>query len=317
MIETQRARDLDVRALTEQLLEPIAAAVQTPIGADQVSLLEAAKGVADDVAKLLVRDRAGRPRAVVLCASPVAPELVRRGIERARLARAALGDDLGSVILEPLGEGRIDGLSYAILPYCNPVRRGRLWGRWSRARLAGPLLDWWRRCARRTARPVAPEDVGDRFVRPLAEIAELEPLPADLRDDATRAIDRIERGVWSPHQQLMHGDLWLGNVLLRPAARSRRRRDRLVVIDWPGSLLDGYGLFDLLRLSTSLKLTPARLRHEVALHTEILGCGPDDARSHLLAALGHVALDLEHFPIDRFVAMSSATDRELTRCELG
>ncbi len=76
--------------------------------------------------KLRIRDRQGRTVGVALCSSPGWPDMVARGTDRARRARGVLGDELGVVVLEPRLEGRLDGRSYAVLPYCEPLGTGRL-----------------------------------------------------------------------------------------------------------------------------------------------------------------------------------------------
>ena len=131
-----------------ELMEPLAAALDGVARLGRIEALGPEKPVADDPAKLVVCDSRGRPAAVVLCASPVAPDLVARGMERARDAKRALGPELGSVILDPLGEGRLDGLSYTILPYREPLSNAWLTGRLQSRRLRPRVFSWLRHATR-------------------------------------------------------------------------------------------------------------------------------------------------------------------------
>jgi len=146
-----------------------------------------------------------------------------------------------------------------------------------------------------------------RFVEPLRRMASLDKLDGSARDAARWAIGRVESGAWVPKQVLMHGDLWKGNILFRPSKSSiddREWSDRFVVIDWAGSEIHGYALFDLVRFAESIALSVSNLRTEVARHCQLLGCDLGDAKSYLLAALGHIYINLEHFPLPSFISMS-------------
>jgi len=44
----------------------------------------------------------------------------------------------------------------------------------------------------------------------------------------------------------------------------------------------------------------------VATHCQLLRCGPEDAVSHLMAALGYISTHLEHFPLDEFSRMADS-----------
>ena len=88
--------------------------------------------------------------------------------------------------------------------------------------------------------------------------------------------------------------------------KKQQWRDRFVVIDWPGSELRGYAIFDLIRMSQSMRLNTRSLRREIASHCQLLNCGMADSLSYLLAALGHIAMNLEHFPVDAYARMADA-----------
>jgi hypothetical protein len=113
----------------------------------------------------------------------------------------------------------------------------------------------------------------------------------------------------------MHGDLWIGNVLLRDATSGLKGAwsDRFVIIDWPGSMLRGHAIFDLTRLTQSISTGERALASELIRHCQALQCDPEDAVGYLLAALGHLEMNLEQFPFDRFMGMATACYHQLER----
>lgn len=277
-----------------------------------VTLVCAPKAVDDDTAKFLIRDRAGRPAAVLLGSPPKYPGVVERNIGRSLAAAAALGPELGAVVLEPLARGDASGRSYAILPYNSPASPHRLVRRLQKAALTPPLYSWLRRATAKTrSGPIAhgadPELVG--WLEHLAGLSEME---ASVRRAAERALARMSSGAWKPCRVLVHGDFWMGNVLIKPvSAAGWRPADRLTIIDWGGMRLDGAGIFDLLQLLRSLGAGVRRTRREVLAHCEILDCDPADAHSYLALAMGALGLSLENFPMSRFVEVAGNHFRKL------
>src|SRR4051812_19940198 len=81
--------------------------------------------VADSPTRSLVIDARGKPCAVLFVSSSVDADYIEHSLRNARAAKQMLGEELGSVILEPLAEGRFRGLSFALWPWhrrLSPVR---------------------------------------------------------------------------------------------------------------------------------------------------------------------------------------------------
>jgi hypothetical protein len=269
----------------------------------------------DAAALFAVRAGRGvRPAAVVLCAPPDAPDVVARGVEAARIARAAMPPDLARHVLVPLAVGRVRGMSYAVHAFCASLATGHIAWPLQRARLAPALLRWLWRVDAATVRGASEETLELRFAAALDRLASVSMLTPAVRDDAHRAATRLRRRGRGARTVLMHGDLWKGNVLLRPptgALDALAWAQRFVVIDWPACAPQGHPIYDLVRLAQSMNLSPARLRSELVRHCALLECEPEDTMTYLLAACGDIAGRLQHFPMDRFASMVAECHRRL------
>lgn len=301
------------------LRAPLRAALGDRYGEFELSFLSRADAVTDGTTILLLRDTDGKPRAVVLCSAPTAPSMVERSMKRARRAKKTLGTDLGDQILVPLLEGNAMGLSYAVLPFCKSLSKYRLIRRFQCWQLQQPVFDWLWRANEHTLLDVEPDSLDRNFAEPLRRITALKPALSDrLLAAAERAGERLLAGKWKPRHVLMHGDFWTGNILIRSAddtCGQKTWRDRFVIIDWPDSETRGYAMFDLIRMAQSMRLHPRHLRNEVSRHCRLLQCELADATSYLLAALGHIFMNLENFPVDRFTLMADSCYEALVRIQ--
>lgn len=270
-----------------------------------LSYLCGRKPVADDTTKLLVRNEAGQPVAVILVASKVEPDLVEKGMDNARVIKQMLGPQLGQVILDPKATGWLHGRSYTVLPYCKPLESGPFIRRWHNFTLRPLAIEWLTQVTQATAREPTAEELHKNFIAPLEKLAAMDGMAAEIKEAAKITLERIESSAWKPRHVLMHSDLWRGNILFSdPENRGVERFARLVIIDWPGAKTDGYGFYDLVRLSLSMNLPKIFLSVHIKNHCEILQCQPMDARSHLLAALAHLGQNLNHFPMENYCKLA-------------
>lgn len=267
--------------------------------------------VADATTKVELVNPRGRSVAVVLCASERSPNMVARGMSTARHARGLLGSALGSVILEPLDAGEIDGRSYVVLPLCRELRRSHVGWKLQRRWLTPFVLRWLHATAQVSSR--AP---GADFHTPLLHMRRRSGLPAEIQDMATKALARLDSGRWTPRHCLDHNDLWKNNILLPPRSLAGHNPVYpFVVIDWVGANPRGHGMYDLIRFCKSMRLPPERIARELGPHCAALGCDPEDAGGHLVASLGWLGMNLEEFPPERFVALGESCCRTLREAQ--
>jgi phosphotransferase family enzyme len=239
--------------------------------------------------------------AKVLKVSPPAfPNVIREMTEKAAQARKVLGPKLANPIPVPLEEWESSGVTCALFEKLTPISSHRFQRLAQLIKIKPRVLTWLRQIA---AIDRGPNKSAVSCLRALVEA------PYDLlRGPARIALARLGAGDFVPRSVVMHGDLWLGNVLLDPT-----RRREFVVIDWRGSEVDGFPIFDLVKFAESARLPPRALKVELGAHAEILGCALEDTRSYLMASLGHIWLHLDQFPPERFAAMAKRNLETLER----
>jgi hypothetical protein len=281
----------------------------------EIKLLVPPKTVDDDVPKLVVLDDHRRRIAVVHCSPAISPRLAARAGEMATTAKAMIGEELGRHVLEPFSEWDLGGLSYTISVYCEPLSRGRLRWPMQRFSLRPRILDWLHGVARETVSRVEGEALHASFVKPLWSITERTEMPDRIRSAAERAIGRIDSGHWSPRHVLSHNDFWTGNILIAPSRAEHpatKWMDRFTVIDWPTGLTDGYPFADLIKFSNFFRVAARSMHKEVVRHCEVVDCELEDGAAYVLAGMGYLGLNREHFPLDRYLALTEESYEMMT-----
>jgi hypothetical protein len=230
--------------------------------------------------------------ATILKISPPAfPTVIEEMVLKARAARDALGPDLNDPIPVPLDQWEMNGVTCALFEQLTPISSNRLKRSFQLHKTTPLILAWLRGIA---AIDRGPSRTINACVRALADC------PYEmLRDAASRALAQLEAENFVGRSMVMHGDLWIGNIMLDPSSTRG-----FMLIDWRGCEVDGYPIFDLVRFADSAKLSPVSLKSELEAHAALLGCEPADTRFYLLAAFGHFWLHLDQFPPERFNAMA-------------
>lgn len=219
------------------------------------------------------------------------PNVAREMAEKADTARTALGDRLGWAVALVLKQWEANGVSCALFEELTNISDNRVKRFVQLRRLTPPVLQWLRDVA-----------ALDRGVSNQAEccLQALADCPYDnLRRSVASPLASVRSGAFVARSTIMHSDLWIGNVMV-----DRSGSRPFVLIDWRGSNVDGFPIFDLVKFASSAGLRPKVLRAELAAHSERLGCDIEETRIYLLAALGYIWLHLEQFPPDRFLAMA-------------
>lgn len=264
-----------------------------------LALKQYCHGINNPDKKLIFLDKR-RNRLAVMVSPPLFPNVVAEECLKAEEMRSRLGE-LAAPILEPLDAGRIQELSYAVLPYRAPLSRRRGFGRLDQMRVKRHLLDWLHRITERRSAQCDPSRYRESL-RALSQLVSREsPTAALIRS----AEEHLKSGRFAARTAPMHGDLWRGNVLHGAASSG------FAVVDWRGSLTEGFPVFDLVRVAESFDLSASSLGRELKRHQAALTCGAEDLPLYLLGALGHYAAHLGEMPPALFRAMADECVRRL------
>lgn len=239
---------------------------------------------------------------VLLVSAARFPDASAKEVEKMRDMQKCLGSHAGRVLLDVVGHGRADGRSFLIVPRCKPLLNGRVLHRLACWQVRARVLQWLRDVAVLVSAPDA--DARQQFLESLAALHAMQVMPDAIRSAACEHMDRLQSGQTRARHVPMHGDLWAGNLMHRPDGR-------LAVIDWGGSAVRGYGIYDLIRVASSLRLPQRLLARELAWHVQTLGDVQHGAQLHLLAALGYYARNLGEFPEHRFALLAQSCWAEL------
>jgi hypothetical protein len=202
-------------------------------------------------------------------------------------------------VLLPSATLLIDNCSAAIYPFLKTFHEGRVFGRIHRMMYREAIMQWLHAAVSATRVDANPRETRS-LCESLAHFPNMAPHVVSLGLDAICALDD---GSWSPFASVNHSDFWWGNVLPdspHPAARFPFR-----IIDWGGSSMAGFPGLDLLRGLKSFQFSTRAARRHLAQHSRACSMSTQSIGFELAAGLGRIASNLEHFPADRFVAMSS------------
>jgi hypothetical protein len=242
--------------------------------------------VADETLKFDALGTGGARRAFVLVSGALNTGGVRHGAECASTLRELLPSPHRDAVVAPLAHGGFGARNYAVYPWHAPCPDGML-GRVHRRFSRGHVLAFLRAlCELNTgsadeARPACRESlallVRDPVLSPAVQAA------------AQHALRRLDEGAWRPRHCPDHNDLWPGNfVSPRDGSGRRTTPQPILIVDWAGATLRGYGLSDLFRIASALGLSHRALRREAEQHCHALGVEAADAPGHVLATLGHI-----------------------------
>ena len=278
----------------------------------KLNYLSEPKKVADDTKKLIIVDH-NKPVAVVIVSSYLDRKQAENAIHKSEDAKILLGNNLSQVIVEPLGSGEWDGLSWILLPYHKPYSEHILPKILQHFFLKPKVKQWLREVNKLTVRDISLDVIDKNFRQPLVNFSKRPNMNKEIIGAIHDATDRLNNGHWQPRHVFMHGDLWLGNIL-HANTKCTDNNYNFMVIDWAGSIKNGYAMFDLIRLAQSICLRGHNLIAEIDRHCRIMGCERIDAMSYLLSALGWLSMNLGCFPYEQFYKMADRCYMRMYDC---
>jgi hypothetical protein len=178
----------------------------------------------------------------------------------------------------------------------------RLVSRLHNWRYAVPLLKWLREVCATTFSPLSESDYASRVMAPLEQLSEEAGLVSASRDAVTEAMTAVQSGDFRPCVGPVHNDLWRGNVLLPQAASGPRSvRWPFLLIDWGASTLEGFPVWDLLRILRSLRVPNRVAARVLRQHCEELDMSLEEGRHSLMLALADLGLYRNEFPLELYL----------------
>jgi Ser/Thr protein kinase RdoA (MazF antagonist) len=286
--------------LLSQLRPTLEALLAAHRGFGSVTPMGLARKSADTSEKYFVNDSSGQRSAVLSLSPAERPHATDVAATSTRLAQQALGPRLGRVVLMPWRTGTINGIGFSVAPYHRPVSTFAPKRALERRRLLHLARRWLQETLRHSVRDVSAQEIQTEFRAPLDALVKLQGLRSDIRHRAAAELRALDAGQWQPRLALAHYDLWQDNFLWAPDTNEFG----FVVIDWGGARASGHAIYDLLRLALSSPADINGTLSELRSHCRVLECPPEHAAGHALAALGHLALNLGDWPVQRLTMMA-------------
>lgn len=250
----------------------------------------------DDTMKFLVKDSENNNIAFILCSYSEFGVIPLRNMNKSNELKTNLTKQSGSVLLTPILEGEVEGVCYVVWPYCEPLKSSFIAKQIQLLNVKPTVLNWLRDVTEESLCKLEEIDVAEHFAGPLKRFGARDDLDARVKDTINMQVQSLEEGQWLPHFVLAHNDLWIGNVLIN-------KHNGVTIIDWASAHYKSFAIYDLVRLSMSLKLSKRVFHRELQAHCQILQCETKDSMGYLLASLAFLSENLDHFSEDRFLML--------------
>lgn len=255
--------------------------------------------VIDDTTKILILDKNNRKFAVLICSLEKYSNLPEKSLVNSKKIKRALGPKQGNVLLDPLMYGSKGGVNYVFWPYCNPISPNPVLKRVQLLVLKPALFRWLRSTTHFTLTEPTPDELKINYLIPLINLSKNKKIGALIREEVHHTINKLNTSIWKPFFVMAHNDLWINNILIRD-----NKWNDFVIIDWAGAELKSYAIYDLVRVSKSLRLSERKFHNELIAHCNILRCELEDAKSYLLSSLAYLGMNLGRFPENNFLQLT-------------
>lgn len=258
----------------------------------------------DNTTKFIIFNDQNERVAFLFCDYSENGSVCARNLNNSTEIKMKLGDEFGAVLLSPIVSGDIEEIEYSVWPYCNPLGSGLGFIR-RKIQLFKfrPLILNWLRNVNEYSRSIASEqEKCDDFIRPMQRLVRNKNISTRIRGEIEWQISCLQDRRWAPYFILAHNDLWEGNLLVNKY-NVKNTYHGLTIIDWAGGSYRSFAIYDLVRISMSLKVSRSVFSDELLSHCAILHCDKKNAMGYLLASFAYLAENLDEFPADRFIQL--------------
>jgi Phosphotransferase enzyme family len=278
-------------------------------GVGRFEPLQQRRLVRDHAEKFVVRGQGGRACGVVVISPDERPSACADAAHRARSSRQALGQRVGTAVLEPSLVGEHQGKTFSLMRYREPFSASGPLRRLQHWRVGPRVFDWLTASVQATMSPASADETVSEFEQPLRRLSKHRVVSEASRQRALASLTALGSSAWRPKLVWAHYDFWVGNLLRDPANRDYP----FAVIDWGMARTRGHAFYDLLRAAPTLACSEQHARRALFAQCGLLDCRPEHAQGYLLAALGYLAANLGEWPVDRFAASVDRTLQTLDR----
>jgi len=273
-------------------------------GFSHANLLLDANNNIDIASKFVIFNNNNEMIAFLFCGYSRIRSVCSRNLKNNVEIKMKLGDELGAVLLTPIVSGDIEGIEYSVWPYCNPLGSdlGFIRRKIQLFQYRPLVLNWLRNVNEYSISSASEQEKIDDFVHPLQRLMGNKSISMRIKDEIEWQISCVETRSWTPYFVLAHNDLWEGNLLVNKY-NVKNIYHGLTVIDWAGGSYRSFAIYDLVRISISLKVSRTVFLDELLAHCAILHCDKRNAMGYLLASFAFLAENLDQFPEDRFIQL--------------
>jgi thiamine kinase-like enzyme len=290
---------VDVHCIEDIFKKDLELILEDRGGFGKLEYLYLPKKIQDSTTSILIKNKKNKKIAVLLCAKSENSKNIERNVVNAQKAKRVVP---GNAILDHLFYQVKEGISCAAWPYCEPLSENSLLGPIQRRLITPSILKWLRDLTQNSLKKASLEEQNKDFIIPLENLASNKKIDKELHVAIKQAIDNCQKNSWVPQFVLAHNDLRKCNIL-----HGCTRGSSFTVIDWAGAQFNGYAIYDLVCISSSLNISPERFVGELREHCRLLGCDIKDATSYLLASLANLGMNLECFPEESYSSLVKFT----------